>query len=156
MRDNEFLISKKISIFPWKNILLSMLWSRRGSTHWTYYSTPSLNYVVPCPCPRVVFVLCEEWGEAGERWGPGLAMCSVCLSPPDAPHTSHLTPHTSLLTPHTSHLTCCCFISSAVTNNLLLEMAHQPTAAPVRTLPRTPDSEKRTDTPARPTMGRRQ
>ena len=57
------------------------------------------------PCPRVVFVLCEEWGEAGERWGPGLAMCSVCLSPPDAPHTSHLTPHTSHLTPYTSHLT---------------------------------------------------
>ena len=53
------------------------------------------------PCPRVVFVLCEEWGEAGERWGPGLAMCSVCLSPPDAPHTSH----SSHLTSHTSHLT---------------------------------------------------
>ena len=55
-----------------------------------------------------------------------------------------------------SELTCCCFISSAVTKSLLLERAHQATAAPVRMLPTNPEREKRTETPERATIGRRQ
>ena len=39
---------------------------------------------------------------------------------------------------------------------LLLETAHQATAAPVRMLPTTPDSENSIDTPDNPTMGSRQ
>ena len=55
-----------------------------------------------------------------------------------------------------TELTCCCFISSAVTKSLLLERAHQATAAPVRMLPRKPEREKRTETPERATIGSRQ
>ena len=39
---------------------------------------------------------------------------------------------------------------------MLLERAHQATAAPVRMLPTKPEREKRTETPERATIGRRQ
>ena len=43
-----------------------------------------------------------------------------------------------------------------MTNSLLLETAHQVTAAPVRMLPMKPEREKRTETPESATIGRRQ